>query len=327
MVIIASQILHSKKAFFCLLALLLLFITLSASLIQTECSSDFSPSPSYIVLNKWIGKNKRKISVTGIEFDEETAFHTRLANIPFYQSKMVIRTENLRFMLYTKGKIIFDNTDEKYSGYSKHTHIIDISDIKKGSELTLYLVPVKGCTGRIYSDILLTSKNDYLLNLLNTEKRIIATGIFLFSAFILLLLLGLKGLISKKKTAPKYIYFSTCFLCILLYKLSVSDLAGFFIKNAACGYPLQFLSYSLSGVFISAFISALFRVENKFIYIYNVLLLLYSALRIILFYAFFIPLFNANQILNLLLPASVIIPVLSAAAEIIKAYRDPMLLV
>ena len=327
MIIIASQILHGKKAIFCLIALLILSATVSASFYQNESSSDFSPSPSYIVLNKWAGKNKRKISVTGLEIKEEKTFSTKLANIPFYQTKMIIKTENLRFMLYTKGKKIFDNTDKKHSGYSKQIHIIDISDIKRDSELMLYLVPARNCTGRIYSDILLTSKNDFLLNLISNNKKSIATLIMLFSAFIILLLRGLKKLREKKKTAPKYIYLSACVFCVLLYKLSRCELAGFFIKNADSIYLLQFLTYSLSGIFSISFLASLFRIKNRFIYLNSVLILLYSALRIFLFYAFFIPLFNANIIINILLIASAVIPVISAATVIIKAYKDPMSLI
>ena len=241
----------------CFVAFLLIFVLISLSLACGE--SRFSPSPAHIVLSKWKNENGRKLDIINSDIDESILIQAKLDTIPCSQTQFIIKTENLKFSLFTKGKIIYQNTDKKLSGYGKQIHIIDIRDIKKGSELCLYLRPVKGRKGRVEGDIILSSKNDFLLDIICKSKKTIIALIFLMVLFISLLLIGLTKLSRKNKTAPKYLYLSGCVMIIDLIILLSSELYQFIIPASIFSIILLYSCYPLIILFLISFISSLLR--------------------------------------------------------------------
>ena len=241
----------------CFVAFLLIILLISLSFACGE--NRFSPSPSHIVLNKWKNENGRKLNIINSDINDSLLVEAELDNIPCSQTQLIIKTENLRFSLFTKGKIIYQNTDKKLSGYGKQIHIIDIRDIKKGSELCLYLSPVKGRKGRIEGDILLSSKNDFLLDIICKNKKTIIALVLLTVLFISLIIIGIAKLIKKKKTAPKYLYLSGCFMIIGFIIFLKSELYQFIIPASFFSYILLYSCYPLLLVFLISFILSLRR--------------------------------------------------------------------
>ena len=236
----------------CFVAFLLIVIIAVLSLFCGE--NRFSPSPSHIVLSRWENDKGRKIDIINTEINDDILVKSKLDNIPCSQTQLIIKTDNLSFSLFTKGKIIYQNTDKKLSGYGRQIHIIDIRDIKKSSELCLYLSPVKCRKGRIEGDIFLSSKNDYLLDILCRNKAKIIELVFLSVLFISLMIIGITKLVKKIKTAPKYLYFSGCLIIISLIILLKSELYQFIFSASFATYILFFLCYPASIIFLISFI-------------------------------------------------------------------------
>lgn len=303
-----KKIIKSNKAILCFVAFLLVLTGLFADFFIG--AERLSPAPSHIVLSKWNGENNRRAEITFKEFKKEKLVHTKLGRIPFSQTKFIINTNNLRFSLFTKGKIIFKNTNKRYDGFGSHIHIIDISDIKPGSELYLFLSPVKGEKGRIESDIYLTATNDFLLELICKNKSIIMILILVFAAAFLLFIAGIFGLIKKKKTAPRAIFLSCCLVMFAIIILFKSDIKGFFINSGIVQHTALYSSYSLLGVFVSAFLCSALKINSRITDSLSVLIIAYSVLRVILFLAFLIPLSRLVFLSHILLLLSVITPII-----------------
>ena len=250
-------ILKSPKAVLCLICFVLIFSLLSTSVIIGAKSSNFSTEPAHIVLNKWTDKFDRKRSICFINIDDSATYHTTLLHIPSSQTKLIIKTENLRFLLYTGGKIIFDNTKEKLSGYGKQTHIIDISDLKENSEIFLYLSPIKKADSRISSDILLTSENDFLLDLLIKSAKAFFFAFPMLLLSVHSLIFGIIRLLKKEKSAPKLLYFSCCAADLFLIIMMKSSLSQLLIYNSVLRGILLFASCISLAVFFFAFFASI----------------------------------------------------------------------
>ncbi|MBR7060155.1 MAG: hypothetical protein IKI34_00255 [Eubacterium sp.] len=247
----------------CFVAFILIIIVFSFSFAVK--GERFSPSPSHIVLNRWTDDNGRIIDIISADIDRDMLIHSNLETPPCTQTQFIIKTNNLKISLFTKGKIIYQNTDKKFSGYGKQIHIIDIGDIKKGSELCLFLSPVKGKGAEIEGNIILASKNDFLLDLLCRNMKIIVLLILLFLFFIGLVITGIIKLIKKKKTAPKFLYLSGCFMILSLIILLRSEIYQFIIPASFSAVILQYLCYPVFFVFLISFILSLLRKKPPFI--------------------------------------------------------------
>ena len=298
------------KAFLCLLAILSICVLLCASFINQEGEKGLSPSS--IVLNKWYGENGRRCEILNAEIKEASTYRAVLPALPFSQTKLIFKSENLKFMLFAKGKILFDNTDKRLSGYGKSIHIIDISELKKGSEINLYISPINKQKSKITSDIILTSKSDYLLGLISKNLKYLILCILLFIASVSAFIYGLIRLIQKNKTAPKSIYFSCCILIIGLTLLLKNDISCFIIRNSEVRYILKYTLYSQSGIFILSYLCSKFKDKSKLCSIISCSIFAYSMLRIILFTSFLIPISNAIIIPHILLILSILIPIIKA---------------
>ena len=301
-----KDIIKSKKAVLCFLAFLLILAGISFDFFSSE--ERISPAPSHIVLSKWYGENGRRSALDEIE--SETLVKTAVLTIPCAQTQFVIKTDNLRFSLFTNGKIIYKNTDKKLSGYGKHIHIIDISDIKEGAELYLFLSPVKGENSKIEGDILLTSKNDLILNLLNQNKSVIAVLCAFILVVIALLILGIIRLLKKKKTAPRALFLSGCFAVLFTVLLMKNDVSQLFFCSDFSRYLTLYSAYSLLGVFISSFLCSALKLKSKAVNIINALITLYTLFRAVLFFAILLPLSDFIFISHLLLIISLVLPVI-----------------
>jgi hypothetical protein len=313
-----KEVFKSPKAVLCLICLIAIVLLLVFSLFGGEEKAGLNSEPAHIVLNKWTDKYDRKRSICFNEIEKSATFRTSLESLPSSRTKLIFKTENLRFMLYAKGKIIFDNTDKKLTGYGEQIHIIDISDIKKKSEIFLYLAPIKNTQSRINSDILLTSKNDFVLEILSRNIKEILLCLLLFFCFVFFLVSGLIKLIKKKKTAPKMLYFSCCLgLLFLIFFLKCEPFLMITSGNAL-GYILLYSAYNLCGVFISAFLCSLLMLKSRFINCFIAANMLYSISRAALFCFFLIPLSNALFISHFLMIMSVILPIILKLCQIIS---------
>ncbi len=291
----------------CFVAFVLIF---SAFLFTSMNGESFFPSPSHIVLSKWIGENGRRNEKVFDSIDKETLVKTELKQLPFSQTKLIIKTNNLRFSLFTKGKILFKNTDKKYDGFGRQIHIIDISDMKKGAELFLFLSPVESRKARIENDILLTCDYDFILDSINknTVSYLIISA--LFSAAIILILIGITRLLKKKKTAPRALYLSGCLADLSLILFAKCDIAQLLFNGSISGDVLLFLSYSLLGIFISSFMCSMLKINSRIITGFNSAVLSYSILRMLLFFIFLIPLSRIVLISYILLVMSFAVPII-----------------
>ena len=304
-----KDIFKSPKAVLCLICLALIGLFFILSLANTAQKKDVSPAPSHLVLNKWTDKYNRKKSVCFKSIEASATYHTSLNKLPAYQTKLIIKTDNLRFMLYTNGKIIFDNTGKKFSGYGKQIHIVDISDIRENSELFLYLSPIDKCDSRICSDIILSSKNDFLFDMLCKNVEAICALFLLLCLFVLCTFKALIILIKKKKSAPKTVYLSCCFGLFILIMFLKSELSQLFF-GGVFSYLLLYSSINLLPVFATAFFCSLMNLKSKLTNWFCILDIAYSALRIAIFIIFFIPLNNALFISYILIASGIFIPVI-----------------
>ncbi|MBQ9530953.1 MAG: hypothetical protein IJR70_02660 [Eubacterium sp.] len=303
-----KKIFKSSKALICFVAFLLVLIVISFDFFSS--SEVLSPSPSHIVLTKWIGKNKRKTDIVFTDIEKQTLVQTKLKRIPFSQTKFIIKTNNLRFSLFTDGKIIFKNTDKKFSGYGKHIHIIDISDLKKNAQLYLLLSPVKNEKGRIENSIYLSSNNDFLLDLILKNQKAIFLFILIFIMVISSFIIGIIKLIKRDKSAPKMLYFSLFTAIIGIIVFSQNDISQFVFSNDITRYILQKSLYSLLGVFVSAFLCSVLKIRSKITIFLNALIIFYAVLRVILFFAFLIPFSDLSFISHILMILSIIFPII-----------------
>ena len=296
----------SKKTILCFLAFLLILAGISVDFFSK--GERISPAPSHIVLSKWQGENGRRKAL-GDEIKSETLIKTTALKIPCAQTQFVIKTDNLRFSLFTKGKIIYKNTDKRLSGYGNHIHIIDISDIKEGAPLYLFLSPVKGGKSKIEGDILLTSKNDYILNLLIKNKGFIAVLCTLFLVSIALFILGIIRLFSKKKTALRALFLSGCFAVLFTVLFMKNDVSQLFFGCDFARYLTLYSAYSLLSIFVSSYLCSALKIKSKDVIILNASIVFYTLLRAVLLLVFLIPLSNFVFISHLLLIISIIIPI------------------
>ena len=310
-----NKIIKSNKAIICFVAFVLICIPLFSCIISGK---SFSPSPSHIVLAKWYCENGRRKEIVFSDIEKETLVHTELQRIPFSQTKLIIETNNLRFSLFSKGKIIFKNTNNEYEGYGKQTHIIDISDLKKGSELCLFLSPVKNKKGRIESDILLSSEYDYILETLCKSKSIIVLLFALIISSVVLIIIGIIRLFQKKKTAPRTIYLSCCLIVLGIIIFAKNDIAYFIFSNSIAVNSLLFSAYSLLGVLVSSFVCSTLKISSKIITVFNSAIIAYSVLRAVLFFEFLIPFSNAIIISHILLALSFILPIILKVFRVLK---------
>ena len=303
-----KKLIKSDKAVLCFVAFLLILTVFGVGVINQNES--FSPSASHIVLSKWFGDNKRRADITFNDIDEEMLVQAKLGRIPYSQTKLIFKTNNLRFSLFTNGKMIYKNTDKKYEGYGKHIHIIDIRDLKKGDELYLFLSPVTGATGRIESDVYLTTKNDYIFELLCKNQKTIAVLSAFSAAAITLIIIGIMWLWGKKKTAPKALYLSCCMIISGLIILLKSDLAQFVLNNGVIAYLLLYSSCSLLGVFVCAFMNSVLKIKNRITVIYDVLVIVYTVLRAVLFFVFSVPLGNFLFVSHIMIFVGITLPII-----------------
>jgi hypothetical protein len=293
-----------QKFIVCLLAITSICVLFCISFITDNYES---VSPSYIVLNKWHGENGRRFDIINSELKKSATFHSKLPDLSCSQTKLIFKTENLRFMLYTNGKIIFSNTDKKLSGYGEQIHIIDISEFKRGSEIKLYISPINNLKSKISSDIILTSKSDFLFSLSVKNIKILIICVLLLIASISAFIYGFIRLIQKNKAAPKNIYFSCCLIMICLTLLLKNDISVFIIRNPTIRYILPYTVYSQLGVFISSYLCSKLKMRSRLSNIISCIILAYSIFRIILFAVLLIPLSKAIIISHILLITSIIL--------------------
>lgn len=317
--VLIKKILKSKKAILCLFAIAVILSSISPLLFDNSEKGAFEPSSSKIIISRWENKSKRRADIVNKDLSKAESFETKLDGIPFSQTQIVIKTNNLRFTLSTKGKILFSNTDKRFSGYGKQIHIIDIRDLKSGAVLRLFAEPVKGENGRIENAVILTTKNDYLLDLVCSNAKVLALILILFSAFLFAFSVGTINILKKKKSAPRMIYFSLCLLIADLLLLLNCDLSQFIIHSDTAKYIAFYSAYSLLGIFVSAFLCSVMKLKSKMINIFNISVIAYTVFRLILFFFFLVPLSSAVFISSVLLILSIILPI---TLKLCRNYRQ-----
>lgn|GEM_PF-3929329 len=312
----------SNKAVFCFVAFLLIFSAVLVAFINHINNDDFSPAASHTVLSRWENENGRRVYINNTDIEKEMLCTARLSSIPSSQTKLIIKTENLRFTLFTRGKILFKNSDKRLCGYGKSIHIIDISDLKDKSEINLFLIPVKGEKGRIEGDIFLTSKNDYLLDLICKNQKTALIFILLFVTAFALAVIGIFGLFRKKKTAPKAMYLALLLAVCGIIILLKSDLSQFVLGGEITRYIALYSSYSLLGIFACSFICSLLNFKSRAISLYCYSALFYSVLRAVLFAVFSVALSSCIIISHLFFFFGIILPIILKLFRIRKSFKN-----
>lgn len=302
-----KQNMKSPNAILCVTVMMIFCVIFTAALKLSSDGEKFTPSPSHMVLNKWYDENNRKYSINKLDITEEKTFYLTLDKKPFKNAKIILKSENMLIRAYTDGKMLYKS---RGSGFGEYISIIDTEDVNKNSEIYIHLTPVSNMTGRIKSDIYLTSNNDYLLTTICKNKENLCICLALAAVVAFLFAIGAVRLAHKNKKAPKSLYFS-CFLMLILTLIFFKgDISQFLIGSSDIKYICIYASYMLLAIPLSAFLSSVLGAKHKCLYVLEGVTLLYSSFRLLLFALLTVPLSRMIIISHLLLICSAALPII-----------------
>ena len=200
---------------------------------KSDANQRFRAQPSHTVLTKWYDSKGRRQRIYSLK----TAAPVTLSSPAEKRMEgkcIILRSENLKIKAYTRGKVLYQSSEQDKASRGERITIIPVDEVKKGGTIYLHLTPLKNKTGAVTEPVYLMSNNEYLFSVLCREKAVIAGVFALFAIGISLLIFAL----SRRRCAALH-YLLLADGCLILLLLSGSDLWWFVNGSGAAKESLH----------------------------------------------------------------------------------------